>query len=164
MHLAILSSILLLWAAPVHAGTVAIVRPPSSAPDVTETLSRIHGELLSVGLEVKLIDRPAGRDLGRADSRAWLEEIAAEGGIDAVIDIVGDMAPVVVDVWVIEKSPRTIGGLESSPRTEHEKRFGEAGDSRRRGAALDLSRERYGGKRTASRTHREPSDHDLAGG
>ena len=105
---AILSSILLLWAAPLHAGTVAIVRPPSSAPDVTETLSRIHGELLAVGLEVKMINRPADRGPGRADSRAWLEEIAAEGEIDAVIDIVGDVAPVAVDVWVIEKSPRRL--------------------------------------------------------
>jgi hypothetical protein len=108
VRLALLWSILLLWAAPVYAGTVAIVQPRNDTPDLTEALSRIHGELLSVGLEVKLIERLAGPDLGRTDSQAWLEEIAAEGQIDAVIDIVGDAAPVAVDVWVIEKAPRRV--------------------------------------------------------
>jgi hypothetical protein len=108
VHAAILASILLLWALPVYAGTVAIVRPPSATPDSTEILSRLHGELLSVGLEVKMIERPANRGLSRADSRAWLDEIAAQGGIDAVIDIVSGMAPVAVDVWVFEKSPQRL--------------------------------------------------------
>jgi hypothetical protein len=106
VRLAVLSLILLLWATPAQAGTVAILRPPRPNPDLTDTLSRLHGELLSVGLEVKMIDRPADRGEGQTDSRAWLEEIAAGGQIDAVIDIVGDTAPLAVDVWVIQKSPR----------------------------------------------------------
>ncbi|MBN1608530.1 MAG: hypothetical protein JW940_18000 [Polyangiaceae bacterium] len=56
-----------------------------------------------------MIDRPADRGPGQAASRAWVERIAAERGIDAVIEIVGDTAPVAVDVWVIEKSPRRLG-------------------------------------------------------
>jgi hypothetical protein len=108
VRLALLSLILLLWAVPAYAGTVAIVRPPGETPDLTEALSRIHGELLSVGLEVKVIERPAERGLQQTDLRAWLEEVAIQGQIDAVIDIVGDTAPVAVDVWVIEKAPRRL--------------------------------------------------------
>jgi len=96
----------LLWAAPAHAVTVAIVAPPRPTLEWTETLSRLRGELLSVGFEVRLVHRAADRGPDRADSRVWLDEIAAAGGIDAVIDIVGDTAPVAVDVWVIEQSPR----------------------------------------------------------
>jgi hypothetical protein len=108
LPLTVLAWTLLLWAAPVYAATVAIVRPPNQTPGLTETVSRLHGELLSVGLEVKMIDRPAERGPGEAASRAWVEKIAAEGGIDAIIEIVGDTAPVAVDVWVIETSPRRL--------------------------------------------------------
>ncbi|MBN2195842.1 MAG: hypothetical protein JW751_23700 [Polyangiaceae bacterium] len=114
LRLAILSSVLLLWATPAHAGTVAIVRLPSPTPQLTEALSRLHGELLSVGLDVKMIVGPADRGSDRADSRAWVEQIAAEGGIDAVIEIVGDPSPVAVDIWVIEQSPRGIEALRVS--------------------------------------------------
>ena len=106
MRLAILSSILLFWTAPLHAATVAIVRPQSPSPDWTETLSRLHGELLSVGLEVEITEGPAVRVLGTADSRAWLEKLAAERGVDAIIDIVGEVAPVAVDVWLVDRPPR----------------------------------------------------------
>ena len=108
VRLALLSLFLLLWAAPAYAGTVAILQPPSPTPDLIEVLSRIHGELLSVGLEVKIIERPTEHGLEQTDSRAWLEEMATHGQIDAVIDIVGDAAPVAVDVWVMEKAPRRV--------------------------------------------------------
>ncbi len=108
VRLVILSTILLLWAAPAHAVTVAIVQPSGVSPDFTEMLSRLHGELLSVGFEVKMMDRAAARGPGEADPRAWLEAIAAEGGIDAVIEIVGDEDPTALDVWVIEQSPRRL--------------------------------------------------------
>jgi hypothetical protein len=97
---------LLLLAAPAGAGTVGIVQPGAPTPELTETVSRLHGELISVGLEVRMIAPHHSPD--EADSRAWVEKIAAAGGIDAVIDVVGDNAPVWVDVWVIEKSPRRI--------------------------------------------------------
>ena len=125
LHLALLALTLLLWAAPAYAATVAIVRPPNPTPELTETVSRLHGELLSVGLEVKLIDRPAELGPGRADARPWLEKMAAEGAIDAVIDIIGETAPVAVDVWVIEKSPRRLGvsrvAVEPSARNPSER-------------------------------------------
>jgi hypothetical protein len=111
MRLTILASIvsllLLFWTAPLHAATVAIVRPPGASPDLTETLSRLHGELLSVGLEVEITDGPAARGLGTADPRAWLENLAAERGVDAIIDIAGEVAPVVVDIWIVHRTPRS---------------------------------------------------------
>ncbi len=99
---------LLLSTPPVNAGTVAIVQPPNATPELTETVSRLHGELISVGLEVKMIEPGANRRPDGTDARAWVEGIAAGGGIDALIDVVGNEAPVWVDVWVIEKSPRRV--------------------------------------------------------
>jgi hypothetical protein len=120
LRLAILSASLLCWATPVHAATVAIVRPLRSTPELHETLSRIHGELLSVGIEVEIADRPAGRGLGPTDFRAWLVEMAAARGACAVIDIVGDTVPSAVDVWVIEKSPPkvVVSRVAVEPNTE----------------------------------------------
>ena len=103
----ILSSILLFWTAPLHAATVAIVRPPSPSPDLTETLSRLHGELLSVGLEVEITEGPVARGLGTTESRAWLEKLAADRGVDAIIDIASEVAPFAVDVWLVHKVPRS---------------------------------------------------------
>ncbi len=121
VRLAILTLILLLWATSVHAGTVAIVRLPTPTPDLTEVLSRLHGELLSVGLEVKMIDRPVDRGLSRADVRTWLQETAAEGGIDAIIAVVGETTPVAVDIWVIEKLPRRleVSRVSTEPNTRN---------------------------------------------
>jgi len=96
---------MLLWAAPAHAVTVAVVAPPRSTPEWTETLSRLHGELLSVGFDVRMVRLLEDLGPGGADSRSWVEELATEGEIDAVINIVGDVVPVAVDIWVIEQSP-----------------------------------------------------------
>lgn len=103
---AIATLTLLLWVAPANAGTVAIVRPNRPTPDVTETVSRIHGELLAVGLEVRTIDPPLAPVQARTNSPAWLRDMATAGEIDAVIDIVGQNTPVWVDVWIIEKLQR----------------------------------------------------------
>lgn len=105
---AVVSLSLLLWVASANAGIVALVQPHSSTPDVTETLTRLHGELLSVGLEVKMILSPTDRSPDRATARAWVEKLAAEGGIDAVIEVAGEDTPIWVDVWVIEKSPHRL--------------------------------------------------------
>ena len=106
LRLTILASLLLFWAAPAHAVTVAILRPLNPSAEMTETLVRLHGELLSVGLEVEVADGPAARAQGATDSRAWLKELAAERGVDAVIDITGDGGLIAVEVWVSDKSPR----------------------------------------------------------
>jgi|SRR5450631_351379 len=91
------------WAWPLHAATVVIVRPPSPSFDVTETLSRIHGELLSVGLEVTLTDRPPSRE--RGDSRAWVAQMADAAGARAIVDIIGSDAWLAVDVWIVKTPP-----------------------------------------------------------
>ena len=96
---------LLSWAAPVHAASVAIVAPSRPDPEWTETLTRLRGELLSLGFEVRMVPRAEDSDADGGDSRARLEGIAADGGIDAIIDIVGDVVPVAVDIWVVEQSP-----------------------------------------------------------
>ena len=69
-----------------------------------ETLSRLQGEVLSLGLEVAIAERPArGRD---GNECARLD--GADGprrDTDAVIEIIGDGAPAAVDVWVFERRP-----------------------------------------------------------
>jgi hypothetical protein len=90
-----------LFPAAVSASTVAIVRPTRSTPVWNETVSRLHGELLSVGAEVQMVDGAARS----TDARAWFLELAAQHGLDAIIDIVGDAAPVAVEVWVKGKGP-----------------------------------------------------------
>jgi hypothetical protein len=97
-------SVLLFAAASVRAATVAIVRPAGASPDLSEMLFRLHGELLSVGLDVEFTERRSGRGLGKADWRASLQEVAAELGARAVIEIVGDLTPLAIDVWILEPS------------------------------------------------------------
>ncbi len=106
LRLAILASTLLSWTAPAYAVTVAIVRPLNPSAEMTETLVRLHGELLSVGLDVEIADGPADRGLGATNPRAWLKKWAAEHGFDAVIDIASDHGLVSVEVWVTDKAPR----------------------------------------------------------
>ncbi len=116
----ILCLILLFWASPASAVTVAIVRPLNASAVMTETVARLHGELLSVGLEPEIIDCPADGGLGTTDSRGWLEASAAERGVDAVVAVVGDDAPVAVEVWVIDKATRRyeISTVPFEPSTE----------------------------------------------
>jgi len=100
----IVFSTVVAWAGPISAATVVIVRPPSPSSKVAETITFLHGELLSVGLEDTMIDRPTARDQAETDSRAWLEQIAGDRSAIAVIDIVADDAVIAIDVWV-PKSP-----------------------------------------------------------
>lgn len=98
-----LASFFLLAVAPSHAATVAIVRPANTPPAMTETLVRLHGELTSVGFATEIIDGPSGDGMRVRESRAWLEQLAAHRGVDAVVAIVGDVSPDSVEVWVIDK-------------------------------------------------------------
>jgi hypothetical protein len=82
-----------------------VVQPQSPSPELTETLSRVHGELLSVGLNVELVTRAAPRGTNGPSPRTWLEALAAEREIDAVIDIVLGETPAAVDIWVFERNP-----------------------------------------------------------
>ncbi|HEY8926614.1 MAG TPA: hypothetical protein VIU64_19660 [Polyangia bacterium] len=94
-----------LWAAPVRAAIVMIVRPAVPSPVTSEALSRLRGELLSVGLTVEVVTRPSLRPPDGASSRAWLEQLAAERHVDGALDIVDGAAPAAVDVWTFSREP-----------------------------------------------------------
>jgi hypothetical protein len=95
--------VLLLAATPAHAATVAVVRPANPPPVIVETLVRLHGELTSVGFATEYVDEPATDETTGRVSRSWLEQLASVRGVDAVVAIVGDIAPDAVEVWVIDK-------------------------------------------------------------
>ena len=101
--LTLLSLALLLWAPLAMAATVAIVRPANPPPAMTETLVRLQGELTSVGFATEIIDGSvAGKGKDR-DSRTWLEQLAVQRGLDAIVAIVGNVSPDTVEVWIIDK-------------------------------------------------------------
>jgi len=104
---ALLASLAYLRAAPLEAATVLIVRPASPSAALTETVSRLHGELLSVGLDVTIAERTAARGPDGASSPDWLEELAIERGLNAAIDVIGDATPQAVDIWVFERALRS---------------------------------------------------------
>jgi hypothetical protein len=95
-----------LGVAQAHAAGVVIVQPAGSAPELTETLFRLHGELSSVGLGVEIVERPTLRELDATGSRGWLERTAAARGADAILDISGDVAPSAIDIWIFPRAPR----------------------------------------------------------
>src|ERR1022692_1197789 len=99
----LLASLSCLWGTRLDAATVMIVRPASSSGELTETVSRLHGEMLSVGLTVMIAERP-GAD--GASARAWLESVAIDRGIDAAIDVIGDGHLEAADIWVFQPAPR----------------------------------------------------------
>jgi hypothetical protein len=88
-----------------RAASVAIVWPPTPSADVTQALTLLRGELLSVGLDVTLSDRANAHGVGETDSLAWLEAFAARG-TSAVIDAVGDEVLEAVEVWVLKTHPQ----------------------------------------------------------
>jgi len=90
-----------------------IVRPTAPSPAATETLSRLRGELLAVGLTVEVVARSALRSSDGSSSRAWLEQVAAERHVDGALDIIDTGAPAsgatpvlaAVDVWTFSREP-----------------------------------------------------------
>jgi hypothetical protein len=98
-----LSLALVLGAPLARAATVAIVRPANPPPAMTETLVRLQGELTSVGLATEIIDGSIAEGGKGRESRSWLEQLAVQRGVDAVVAIVGDASPDTVEVWVIDK-------------------------------------------------------------
>jgi hypothetical protein len=96
-----------LLAAPrAHAARIAVLRQTGASPAISEAVFRIKGELLALGLEVELADRATSGAAAALDSRAFLERMASERGIDAAVDVVGDTAPTAVDIWIFQRSPR----------------------------------------------------------
>jgi hypothetical protein len=74
----------LLVSASARAATVVIVRPAGSASALTETVSRLQGELLSLGLDVVFAERPAP-------------------GADAVIEIGAAPHALTADIQVLDR-------------------------------------------------------------
>jgi hypothetical protein len=100
--LAAVASTCLFVATPARAASVLIVRPVNGPPVMIETLVRLKGELTSAGFETEIVDGPSGAG-ATGDSRAGLEQLAAQRGADAVVAIVGNLSPDSVEVWVIDK-------------------------------------------------------------
>jgi hypothetical protein len=97
----VITSMALLLAMPALAATVVVVRPLRPSPVANETLVRLYGELLAIGFEVQMADRPPAFGAEGAELRAWLDEMANQRGADAVVDIVG--SPLAVTVWVADR-------------------------------------------------------------
>jgi hypothetical protein len=105
LRLALCIAALLLWAAPAHATTVALVWPSGVSEDVKQVLTLLRGELLSVGLEVTTSDGRGAGAREQSDVDAWLEGFAAHG-VSAVIEAIGDDASEAIDVWVLKTHPQ----------------------------------------------------------
>ena len=107
---ALLASLACLWGARLEAATVMIVRSASPSAELTETVSRLHGEMLSVGLAVTIVERSPQAGAARAgqgsSARAWLKSVAIDRGIDAAIDVIGDDRVEAADIWVFPPAPR----------------------------------------------------------
>ena len=101
-RLALGCSTLLVWSAPTFAQTVAVFQPPNHSARTNETVERLRGELLSLGFEVQLSDRPAEAESAAPDASDWQQALAAEGQVDAALDVVGDALPPAVDVWIFD--------------------------------------------------------------
>jgi len=99
----LVTCIALLWATNSYGATVAvaIIRPTHPSPWVSETLIRLYGELLSIGFEVQIANLPSSVGSGDVELRAWLEEMAGERTVDAVVNIAGN--PLSVTVWTADK-------------------------------------------------------------
>lgn len=88
-----------------RAATVLIVPPVSPSAAAAETLSRLHGELLAVGLAVAVATRPEAGASGGTNPRAWLERLATERGLDAALEIIDGAPQPAVDVWIFSREP-----------------------------------------------------------
>jgi hypothetical protein len=88
-----------------RAATVVMLWPPTPAAEVTQAMTLLRGELLSVGLAVTTSERKPTPEVAAPNSVAWLESFAAEGA-SAVIDTLGDQVLEAVDVWIVKTNPQ----------------------------------------------------------
>lgn len=120
LRLAILIPVVLVWAESAVAAVVVIARPPTASPVIDETLSRLRGELLSVGLEVVIAERPPDDNPASHNFRTWVEDVVAEHRSTAVMVIVGNDAPDAVDVWLTKASGRfEVAKVTLPPNTQN---------------------------------------------
>lgn len=85
----------------VEAQTVGLVRPAAADRILTETATRLHGELAAVGFEVKWLSEPATGAESEQGIQPW---IGAFRGVplDAVLSLVEDAEVAVVNVWTLD--------------------------------------------------------------
>ena len=100
---AVLAFSTFLCATRVLAATVVIVRPANSSPAMAETVVRIKGELMSAGFGVEIVEGASLAIARGMESRDSLERLADQRRSDAVVAIVGDVAPNSVEVWVVDR-------------------------------------------------------------
>ncbi|HVY36743.1 MAG TPA: hypothetical protein VHM31_02375 [Polyangia bacterium] len=106
-RLPLLLLILSLWAARAQAANVVIVRPAGAAAAASETVARLEGELLSLGLSVTTVEAPAPEaptpipeSVGSLSWRLRMHGTAKAHKADAAVEVIGDTSPVAVDIWV----------------------------------------------------------------
>lgn len=108
-----------------EAAGVAIVSNPSSDPLLVELVTRLHGELLAVNLEVVRLTRQTVAEPRRVTIQTWLERGGADTEPDAVIEVLGDAAPFAVRVWLRDTTarshPRSLLEVASNPDDPPEK-------------------------------------------
>jgi len=80
-----------------------LLRPPSHSAATTELLERLRGELLSVGFEVTVRERPESNP-NAVTPESWQRELATEEPCDAAVDVVGEATPVAVEVWIVDRA------------------------------------------------------------
>lgn len=97
-------------AAPARAdtATVVLVSPAEAPPELAEAVTRLRGELLSLGLKVVVDIRPAARRGGTPDPRAWLQRHPTETEPLAVIEAVAATPSPAMDIWVSDRRRGTI--------------------------------------------------------
>lgn len=90
-------------AAPPPASPLVVVVRSARAPvALAETVSRLHGELLSLGIDVLITERRGPRPAGAPDVRAWLKRQPGESAPVAVVETVEDVASGAVDIWILD--------------------------------------------------------------
>lgn len=110
---------LLFWGRSAQARTVAVVYPHGAEPTIVETVARVRGELLAVGLRVHDVERRA--PWVEASSSARVIELQQRERLDAVISIPNRSEPPLVDVWVFESSAEAphVTRVSLEPGTEN---------------------------------------------
>jgi hypothetical protein len=103
-----LLALALLFAPDAGAATVVILRPSVVSPELEETLYRLKGELLAVGLRVELAERPPGAPPSGPAAREELQKMSLERDLDAIIDVVGEPTATAVDIWVFQTPAGTV--------------------------------------------------------
>jgi len=67
-------------------------------------VERLRGELLSLGFEVILTDRPAQSEGSQARAPDLRQELTVTGKVDAMIDVLSEATPPAVDVWIVDRA------------------------------------------------------------